>query len=171
MLYSKEVIKHFRHPQNVGKMKNPDGVGKAGNIRCGDIMHLYIKVGKNKKGEEIIEKSSFLTYGCAIAIANTSLLTTMIKGMTLKEAMKLTKDDPIEKFGEVPIIKIHCSLLAVDALIAAIYNYLSKNKKPIPKELKERYERIARTEKEIEKRHQELVKIEKQLYKSEKPKK
>jgi len=125
-IYSKEIMKHFRHPRNVGKMRDYDGIGKAGNLYCGDLMWLYIKVGKDKQGKEIIKQASFSTLGCAVAIANTSLLTTMIKRKTLKEAMKITKEDLIKKLGGVPLFKIHCSLLAVDALTEAIYNYLSK---------------------------------------------
>ncbi|PIV65021.1 MAG: iron-sulfur cluster assembly scaffold protein [Candidatus Nealsonbacteria bacterium CG01_land_8_20_14_3_00_12] len=163
-LYSKEVMKHFIHPQNVGKMKNYDGLGKAGNLKCGDIMYLYIKVGKDEGGKEIIKNISFETFGCTIAIANTSLLTTMVKGKTLKEALKITKEDLLKRFGRVPLVKIHCSLLAVDALGEAIYDYLSKNKKPIPKELRERHERVERDKEIIEIRHKELVEIEEELH-------
>jgi len=164
MLYSKEIMKHFKNPQNVGKIKNPDGLGRAGNLTCGDIMYLYLKITRDKKGREIIKDIKFETFGCTVAIANTSLLTTMVKGKTLEEAMKITKDDLIKKFGEIPIFKIHCSLLAVDALAAAIYDYFLKNKKPIPKELQAKHERIEREKKEIERRHAELVKLEEELH-------
>ena len=157
-------MKHFKNPQNVGKIKNPDGLGRAGNLTCGDIMYLYLKIAKDKKGREIIKDIKSETFGCAVAIANTSLLTTMVKGKTLEEAMKITKDDLIKKFGEIPIFKIHCSLLAVDALAAAIYDYFLKNKKPIPKELQVKHERIEREKKEIGRRHAELVKLEEELH-------
>lgn len=157
-------MKHFKNPQNVGKIKNPDGLGRAGNLTCGDIMYLYLKITRDKKGREIIKDIKFETFGCTVAIANTSLLTTMVKGKTLEEAMKITKDDLIKKFGEIPIFKIHCSLLAVDALAAAIYDYFLKNKKPIPKELQAKHERIEREKKEIERRHAELVKLEEELH-------
>jgi len=163
-LYSKEIMKHFKNPQNVRKIKNPDGLGRAGNLTCGDIMYLYLKITRDKKGREIIKDIKFETFGCTVAIANTSLLTTMVKGKTLEEAMKITKDDLIKKFGEIPIFKIHCSLLAVDALAAAIYDYFLKNKKPIPKELQAKHERIEREKKEIERRHAELVKLEEELH-------
>jgi len=104
MLYSKEIMKHFKNPQNVGKIKNPDGLGRAGNLTCGDIMYLYLKITRDKKGREIIKDIKFETFGCTVAIANTSLLTTMVKGKTLEEAMKITKDDLIKKFGEIPIL-------------------------------------------------------------------
>ena len=167
-IYSKEVMKHFTNPQNVGKMKNYDGLGKAGNLTCGDIMHLYIKVSKNKKGKETIKDISFETFGCAIAIANTSLLTTLVKGRTLEEALKIVKEDLMKRFGRVPIVKIHCSLLAVDALGEAIYDYFLKNKKPIPKELQERHGRVKRDKEIIETRHKELVEIEEELHKKTK---
>ena len=109
-IYSKEVMKHFKTPQNVGKMKKPDALGRAGNVRCGDLMYFYLKISKDKKGRDIIKDVKFETYGCTIAIANTSLLSTMIKGKTLKEALKVTKEDLVKKFGNVPLIKIHCSL-------------------------------------------------------------
>ncbi len=167
-IYSKEIMKHFRHPRNVGKMRDYDGIGKAGNLYCGDLMWLYIKVGKDKQGKEIIKQASFSTLGCAVAIANTSLLTTMIKRKTLKEAMKITKEDLIKKLGGVPLFKIHCSLLAVDALTEAIYNYLSKTKKSIPEKLREKHQRIEKQRKEIERRYKEGIKIDENLHKERK---
>ena len=165
MLYSKEVMKHFKNPRNVGKMKNPSGLGKAGNLKCGDTMYFYLRIGKDKKGREIIKDVKFETYGCAIAIANTSLLTAMVKNKTLEEAIKITKDDLLKKFGQVPFVKIHCSLLAVDALAEAIYDYYKKNKKPISEELQKRHEMAEKIGKEIEHRHGELVKIEEEIHK------
>lgn len=164
-IYSKEVIKHFRFPQNVGKLKNPDGLGKAGNLQCGDIMYFYLKIGKNKSGKEIIKDVKFETYGCSIAIANTSLLTTMVKGKTLEEAAKITKEDLLKKFGNVPLIKIHCSMLAVDALAEAIYDYLLKNKREISEEMRKKHERISKERDEISHRHSELVELEEKAYK------
>lgn len=146
-LYSKEVMKHFKHPKNVGIIKNADGVGEAGNILCGDIMRIYIKV-KNDKIVDI--KSQCL--GCAVAIANTSLLTTMVKGKKLDYALKITKDDIVNKLGNVPVIKYHCSLLAIEALSEAIYNYYKKRNIHIPADLESQHERIQRTFENIEKR-------------------
>lgn len=165
--YSKEIMKHFKHPQNVGKMKNPSAVGKVGNLRCGDIMYLYLKVGKDKKGKEMIKDVKFETYGCTVAIANTSLLTTMIKGKTIEKAMKITKEDLIKKFGNVPFVKIHCSMLAVDALNEAVYDYYLKNKKKITKELQKKHEMAEKVGEEIGKRHKELVEFEEKLHKGE----
>jgi len=165
MLYSKEIMRHFTHPQNAGRIKNPSGLGKAGNLVCGDIMYLYLKIGKNKKGEEVIKDVKFETFGCVVAIANTSLLTTMVKGKTLGKAMKITKEDLIKKFGKVPPIKIHCSLLAADALSEAIYDYMMKKNREIPKELLERHQRIEKEKKELEHRHAELVELEEEIHK------
>ncbi len=151
--YSKEIMKHFRHPRNVGEMKNYDGLGKVGNPICGDILWLYIKVAKNKKGKDIIKRASFATFGCTVAIANSSLITTLVKGKALEEAMKITQKDLLKRLKNVPSIKIHCSLLAADALSEAIYNYLSKNKKPIPEELQKRHKRIEKEKEIIEKRY------------------
>jgi len=163
-LYSKEIMKHFQRPRNIGKMKDFDGLGKAGNLLCGDILWLYLKIGKNKQGEEIIKKASFSTFGCTVAIANSSLITTMVKGKTLKEAMKITKDELLKRLGKVPPFKMHCSLLAVDALSEAIYDYLARNKKKIPKELQKRHQRIEKEKKEMEKRYKEWIKIEEEMY-------
>jgi nitrogen fixation NifU-like protein len=155
-LYSKKVIEYFKKPRNMGKMKNYDGLGKAQNPSCGDIIYFYIKVAKNRQGKEIIKKASFLTLGCPVAIANGSLLTTLVEGKTLEKAMKITKNDLLKKLGKIPPFKIHCSILAIDALSEAIYDYLSKNKKEIPKELKKRHERIEREKKEIEKQYKKF---------------
>jgi len=122
-IYSKEIMKHFLHPKNIGVIKNYDGLGKVGNPICGDILWLYIKVGKNAKGEKIIRDAKFQTLGCAVAIANSSLLTEMIIGKTIKEAKKINQKDVIKKLGKVPPIKIHCSFLAIDALKEAINDY------------------------------------------------
>jgi len=135
---------------------------------CGDIMYLYLKIGKNKSGKEMIKDVKFETFGCTVAIANTSLLTTMVKGKTLEEAAKITKEDLIKKFKQVPLIKIHCSLLAVDALSEAIYDYFSKQGRPISPEIQAKHERIEKEEKEIEYKHKGLVELEEELHKNEK---
>ena len=155
-LYTKKVIEHFRNPHNYGKMKNPDGIGKVGNIICGDVMHLYIKVGKNKKEEGVVKDIRFETFGCAAAIATSSVITDLVKGKTLKKALEIEKDKIIKSLGTLPPIKVHCSVLAVDALSEAIYDYLSKNKKSIPRELQKRHQRIEKEKKEVEKRYKNL---------------
>ncbi|MGC9031343.1 MAG: iron-sulfur cluster assembly scaffold protein [Minisyncoccia bacterium] len=153
-LYSKEILKHFRNPQNFGKVKNPSGVGEAGNIVCGDVMKFYLKIKENKKGEKVIEDVKFETLGCTVAIANSSLLTTMIKGKKLEYALKIKKEDLIKKLGKpFPPSKIHCSLLAIDALKEAIYDYYLKNKIKIPEDLEKEHQRIIKTKEELEKRY------------------
>lgn len=164
-LYSKEIMKHFKNPKNVGKIKNPDGLGKVGNLTCGDIMYLYLKIERNKKGEEVIKDVKFETFGCTVAIANTSLLTTMIKGKTIDQALKITKNDLVKKFGNVPAIKIHCSLLAVDALSEAIYDYFNKQGRTITPDLKERHQKAEKIGEEIKHRHSNLVELEEELHK------
>ncbi len=128
-MYSKILIDHFRNPRNMGRMEDPDGVGKVGNPACGDVMYIYIKVGKNEKGEEIIEDIKFETFGCAAAIGTSSMVTELAKGKTLEEAEKISKDDVAEAVGGLPPIKMHCSLLASDGLKAAIADYRKKKGK------------------------------------------
>lgn len=151
--YTKKVIEHFKNPHNYGKMENYDGLGKVGNIICGDVLWLYIKIGKNTKGIDIIKDISFETFGCVAAISNSSVITDLAKGKTLDKAMVITKDQIIKKLGKIPQIKIHCSLLATDALQEAIFDYLSKNRKPIPKQLLEKHKRIEREKEIIEKKY------------------
>jgi nitrogen fixation protein NifU and related proteins len=126
--YSKEVMKNFMKPKNLGEIKNADGIGKVGNPTCGDMMWLYIKVGKNKNGKEIIKDIKFKTFGCAAAIATSSMITQLAKGKTLKDAEKITRDDVADSLKGLPPIKMHCSNLANEALRAAIKDYNQKNK-------------------------------------------
>ncbi len=124
--YSKKVMKHFLNPKNVGEIKNADGVGKVGNPVCGDVMYIYIKVGKRKKkgkGEEYIKDIKFKTLGCAAAIATSSMITELAKNKTLEEAKKITRNDVASALGSLPPIKMHCSNLAAEALHKAIENY------------------------------------------------
>lgn len=119
--YSKKVINEFKHPKNMGKIKNPDGVGEEGNPACGDIMHMEIKVKDNK-----ISDVKFKTFGCVAAIASSSMLTKMAKGKTLKEAEKLTTKDISNELKGLPNIKLHCSSMATKVLKKAIDNYRNK---------------------------------------------
>ena len=119
--YSTKVMDHFRNPRNVGEMENPDGVGHVGNPVCGDIMELYIKV---KDG--IITDAKFKTFGCGAAIATSSMSTELIKGKTLQEALRLTNQTVADALGGLPKVKMHCSVLAEQALKKAIDNYLMK---------------------------------------------
>jgi nitrogen fixation protein NifU and related proteins len=128
MQYSKKVLEHFMRPHNQGRIKNADGVGVVGNPVCGDIMRIYIKVGKNKKKEEIIKNIKFETLGCGAAIATSSMVTDLAKGKTLKEALKITRKDVVDELEGLPPVKMHCSNLAADALHKAINNYRNKKK-------------------------------------------
>lgn len=125
--YSKKVMDHIRNPRNLGEIKNPDGMGTEGNPICGDVMRLFIKVGK-KKGKEYIKDIKFQTLGCGAAIASSSILTTMVKGKPLKEIEKISKKAIADELGGLPPAKIHCSVLAGDALRKAIEDYRKKKK-------------------------------------------
>ncbi|MFC2174995.1 Fe-S cluster assembly scaffold protein NifU [archaeon] len=122
-LYSEKVMEHFRNPHNMGKIEGADGVGKVGNPICGDVMYIYIKVKDN-----VIEDIKFETFGCASAIATSSMITDLAKGKTLEEAEKITRDQVAGDLGGLPPIKMHCSNLAADALREAIKDYRSKSK-------------------------------------------
>ena len=123
MNYSKKILKRFSNPKNVGRMKNPDGIGDVGNMVCGDRMVVYIKVKKEK-----IKDISFLTYGCVSAIASSDIVCDLVKGKTLKEAEKLTYDRVVKALGGMPPIKLHCSVLGISALKKAIEDYRNKQK-------------------------------------------
>lgn len=157
MPYSKKVIDAFKDPHNYGKIKNPDGVGKVGNPICGDILWLYIQIGKNKKGEDIIKDISFRTFGCIAAVASSSIITDLVKGKTIKQALGLKKDTILKKLGGLPIIKVHCSVLAIDALHEAIYNYFSNNKKLIPESLKQKHRLLEKERKMIEEKYKDWI--------------
>ena len=126
-MYNDRVIKEFSNPQNVGEMKDANAVGTVGNATCGDIMKIFMKINEN----DVIEDVSFQTFGCAAAIATSSVATTMIKGKTVDEALKLTNKQVIDELGGLPPQKLHCSVLAEEAIKEAINNYLKeyKNKK------------------------------------------
>ena len=140
MQYSKKVIEHFRNPHNQGQIKNADAVGQVGNMACGDVMKIYLKIAKPasapsfskatarqvKKSELIIKDIKFETLGCAAAISVSSALTVMVKGKTLAQALKITKDQIVKSLGGLPPVKVHCSMLGVEALHQAINKYLKK---------------------------------------------
>jgi nitrogen fixation NifU-like protein len=132
---------------------------------CGDVMRIYLKI-KEKEGKKVISDIKGEVFGCLIAIANTSMLTTMVKGKTLEEAMKIKKEELIRKLGgkeKIPAFKIHCSILALDALHEAIYNYYKKKKVKIPPILEKTHKRIQKTLRSIEKRHKEFVELERKI--------
>ena len=122
MLYSEKVMDHFRNPRNVGKMDDADGVGEVGNAKCGDIMKIYIKVEDN-----IITDVKFNTFGCGSAIASSSRATEMIKGRSIDEALTLSNRAVVEALDGLPPHKVHCSVLAEEAVRAAVKDYYDKN--------------------------------------------
>jgi nitrogen fixation NifU-like protein len=122
-LYSEKVMEHFKNPRNVGEIESPDGVGRVGNPVCGDVMELYIKV---KNG--IIVDAKFKTFGCGAAIATSSMVTEMVKGKRIEDALKLSNKAVVEALDGLPAAKMHCSVLAEDALKSAIEDYLGHQK-------------------------------------------
>lgn len=141
-MYSQKVFEHFRNPHNFGSMDNPDALGQVGNLACGDVMKLYLKINKNKNGEDFIEDIKFETLGCAAAIATSSVVTDLAKGKTLKEAMEIKNENVIKALDDLPTIKIHCSLLAVDALAEAIYSFYQKTGQKISPDFEQKHNRI-----------------------------
>ena len=122
MEYSEKVMEHFVNPHNVGKLEDADGIGEVGNAKCGDIMKMYLKI-----ENDIIVDVKFNPYGCASAIATSSIATDMIKGQPLSEALKLTNKAVVEALDGLPAVKIHCSVLAEQAIKAAVKDYYDKN--------------------------------------------
>lgn len=123
-MYSQKVMDHFMHPRNVGRIDLANGIGEVGNTVCGDVMHIEIKVNDN-----IIEDIKFNTFGCAAAIATSSMVTEMVKGKSLNEAEKITNRAVAEALDGLPEVKMHCSNLAADALHEAIQDYMTKQEK------------------------------------------
>ena len=123
-MYNEKVMEAFSNPKNVGEIENPDGLGKVGNAACGDIMQITLKI----EDERIVD-AKFKTFGCAAAIATSSTATEMVKGMTLDEALQLTNAKVVEELEGLPPQKIHCSVLAEEAIKAAIEDYISKQGK------------------------------------------
>ena len=122
-MYTEKVMDHFTNPRNVGEISNADGIGEVGNAKCGDIMRIYLKV----NDDEIIEDVKFKTFGCGAAIATSSMVTELVKGKTLKEALDISNKAVAEALGGLPPAKMHCSNLAADALHEAIKDYIEKH--------------------------------------------
>ncbi len=132
MEYTEQVMDHFMNPRNMGEMENADGVGTVGNAKCGDIMRIYIKVEDN-----VITDVKFKTFGCGAAIATSSKATELVKGKTIDEALTITNKMVMDALGGLPPVKVHCSVLAEEALHAAIQDYkdrLEKGEKPASEE-------------------------------------
>ena len=122
-MYSEKVMDHFNHPRNVGEMENPSGVGTVGNAKCGDIMRMYLDIDDNG----IIKEAKFKTFGCGAAVATSSMATELVKGKTIQEALEVTNKAVMEALDGLPPVKVHCSLLAEEAIHAALWDYAEKN--------------------------------------------
>ena len=125
-MYSKKVMDHFANPRNVGEIENADGVGEVGNAKCGDIMKIYLKI-----DDGIITDIKFKTFGCGAAVATSSIATEMIKGKSVKDALTLTNKAVVEALDGLPPAKIHCSVLAEEAVKTAVADYYKKNNIPV----------------------------------------
>lgn len=122
MLYSDKVLEHFSNPKNVGEIEDADGIGEVGNAKCGDIMKMYIKVNKG-----VITDVKFKTYGCGAAVATSSMATELIKGKPIEDALKLTNKAVVEALDGLPEVKLHCSVLAEQAIKSALSDYYKRN--------------------------------------------
>ena len=121
-LYTETVMDHFMHPRNVGSIENADGVGEVGNAKCGDILKMYLKIRDN-----VIEDVKFETFGCGSAIASSSVATEMVKGKTIEEALAVTNKQVVDALGGLPAYKLHCSVLAEEAIKSAVKDYYDRN--------------------------------------------
>ncbi len=122
-MYSDKVMEHFTHPRNVGELENPSGVGTVGNAKCGDIMRIYFDI----DDDQIIRDVKFKTFGCGAAVATSSMATELVKGKSINEALSITNTAVAEALDGLPPIKLHCSLLAEEAIHAALWDYAIKN--------------------------------------------
>lgn len=165
-MYSEKVMEHFNNPQNQRKMENPDAIGKVGNALCGDVMWIYIKVDENEEGDEIIEDISWETFGCTAAIATSSMVTELAKGEKLEEALEISNEKVAEELDGLPSIKMHCSNLAADGLVEAIYNYLDSSEKEIPDDLKKRHEQIKKHMQKVEEEYGDYVEMEEEMHRT-----
>jgi nitrogen fixation NifU-like protein len=127
-MYTEIVMDHFTNPRNVGEIENPEGMGEVGNVKCGDIMRIYLRINE----DEVIEDIKFKTFGCGSAIAASSIATVMVMGKTVREALALTNKEVVDALGGLPPVKVHCSVLAEQALKAAILDYAKKFNKEYP---------------------------------------
>ena len=123
-MYSEKVMDHFQHPRNVGEIENASGVGTVGNAKCGDIMRMFLDIDDET---HIIKECKFKTFGCGAAVATSSMATEMVKGKTIEEAMQITNKAVMEALDGLPPVKVHCSLLAEEAIHAALWDYAQKH--------------------------------------------
>lgn len=136
MKYSEKVMDHFTNPRNVGEIENADGVGVVGNAKCGDIMKMYLKIDEN----DVIVDCKFKTFGCGAAIATSSMATELVKGHTVEEALKLTNSAVVEALEGLPPVKVHCSVLAEEAIKTAVADYYTKIGRPVDFEIEKSHE-------------------------------
>ena len=122
-MYSEKVMDHFEHPRNVGEIENASGVGTVGNAKCGDIMRIFLDI----DDDEVIRDCKFKTFGCGAAVATSSMATELVKGKTVQEALEVTNKAVMEALDGLPPVKVHCSLLAEEAIHAALWDYAEKN--------------------------------------------
>ncbi|MBQ4522178.1 MAG: Fe-S cluster assembly scaffold protein NifU [Lachnospiraceae bacterium] len=122
-MYSEKVMDHFTNPRNVGEMEEPSGVGTVGNAKCGDIMRMYLDIDENG----VIQEAKFKTFGCGAAIATSSMATELVTGKTVQQALEVTNKAVMEALDGLPPVKVHCSLLAEEAIHAALWDYAQKN--------------------------------------------
>ena len=122
-MYTEKVMDHFEHPRNVGEIENPSGMGTVGNAKCGDIMRIYLDIDEN----HVIRDCKFKTFGCGAAVATSSMATELVKGKTIEQAMEVTNQAVMEALDGLPPVKVHCSLLAEEAIHAALWDYAQKN--------------------------------------------
>ncbi len=123
-MYSEKVMDHFNNPRNVGEIENASGVGTVGNAKCGDIMRIYLDIDEETK---VIKECKFKTFGCGAAVATSSMATELVKGKTIYDALQITNKAVMEAFDGLPPVKVHCSLLAEEAIHAALWDYAQKN--------------------------------------------
>lgn len=122
-MYSEKVMDHFSNPRNVGEIENPSGVGTVGNAKCGDIMRMYLDIDENG----VIRDAKFKTFGCGAAVATSSMATELVKGRTVRQALEVTNKAVMEALDGLPPVKVHCSLLAEEAIHAALWDYAKKH--------------------------------------------
>lgn len=122
-MYSEKVMDHFQNPRNVGEIENASGVGTVGNAKCGDIMRIFLDIDENG----IIQEAKFKTFGCGAAVATSSMATELVRGKTVQEALEVTNQAVVEALDGLPAVKVHCSLLAEEAIHAALWDYATKN--------------------------------------------
>lgn len=156
--YTGKVMDHFLNPRHTGRLTDYDAIGEVGNIACGDVMRIFIKVEEDEKKQPCIANISFETYGCGAAIATSSITCEMAMGKTLVEALELEKKDVVTGLESLPPQKIHCSILAIDALREAIFVYLTKQKLPIPEKLALAHQTIKKSQEILKKQYESWLK-------------